>query len=112
MRAAPEVKAALAHLCSELRSRGEEARRMLRRLDGDRNGTISGTLRRADAARCLREMGLQLRAGELSMVMDEFDRSGEGLVDYDEMLRAIERWDHSAEWAASSAPGRCSAAAG
>ncbi len=26
------------------------------------------------------------------MVMDEFDRSGEGLVDYDEMLKAIERW--------------------
>ena len=78
---------------------------MLNRIDSDRNGTISGTLRRADAARCLREMGLQLRAGELSMVMDEFDRSGEGLVDYDEMLKAIERWDHSAEWAASSAAG-------
>ena len=57
--AAPAVSAAIGLLCDELRSRGEEAWRVLRRLDSNGSGTIS----RSEMARGLREIGLTLRAG-------------------------------------------------
>jgi hypothetical protein len=150
--AAPAVSAAIGLLCDELRSRGEEAWRVLRRLDSNGSGTIS----RSEMARGLREIGLTLRAGaplpahclrrrlrltcaasfggralvgrlwppapgsrdsgwqspplcfadELTAVMREFDRNGDGLVDYHEMLKACGCWDPARAASSNAASAR------